>query len=77
MALAMLNSGTPGRRAIDDGGSTRPFVVIATAQLLNQRIVVGQAIGEQMRLVGVHLDDIGAAAAFDRGGDPRRHVVHR
>ena len=61
--------------AIHRGGAARPVVDLVTAQLLEERVVVGQAAGEQMRLVGVHLDHVGAAAALDRGGDPRRHVV--
>src|SRR5690606_40479259 len=61
--------------AVDGGAAARPLVGLVAQDLLVQRVVVGEAGGEQMRLVDVHLDDVGAAAAFDRGGDARRHVV--
>ena len=60
---------------VDHGDVARPLVDLIAPELLHQRVVVGQTVGEQLGLIGVQLDHVGAAAALDRGGDPGRHVV--
>ena len=73
--VADVEGGHAAGDAIHGGGAERPLVDLVAEDLLEELVVLGEAVGEQMGLVGVHLDHVGAAAALDRCRDPRRHVV--
>ena len=73
--VADIEERDTAHRAVDRDCARCPAVKVVTAQFGKEITMIPQPASVEMRLIHVHLYDIGAAATFDRSGDACRHVV--